>query len=255
VIGSLKNLNSTGCDEITTRLLKLCIPYVISPLTYICNSVLNTGVFADRLKYATVTPIHKKGDIYSMSNYRPICILIAFSNIFERIIYTRIINHIHSNNILTHYQFGFRKHYSMDQVIFLFINSVLNAMNEHQVAAGMFCDLHKAYDSVNHQILLKKLQFYGISVKMQTLIRSYLTDRYQRVICENKFSPWKTIQCGLPQGSILGPLLFLIYINNFPFITNAKNNTMYYMLMILILSLQSLVMQTSSIKTYHFLTL
>jgi hypothetical protein len=108
--------------------------------------VLNTGVFPDRLKYATVTPIHQKGDTYSMSNYRPISILTAFSKIFERIIYTRIINHIHLNNILTPYQFGFRKHYSTDQAIFFFINNVLNAMNEHQIAAGMFCDLQKAFD-------------------------------------------------------------------------------------------------------------
>jgi hypothetical protein len=118
----------------------------------ICNSALNTGVFQNRLKYATDTPIHKNGDIYSMSNYR----LTAFSKIFEKIIYTRIINHIHLNNILTPYQFGFRKHLSTDQAIFFLINNILDAMNEHKIAAGMFCDLHNAFDSINHQILLKK---------------------------------------------------------------------------------------------------
>jgi hypothetical protein len=166
IINPLKNSNATSYDEITTRLLKLSTPYIISPLTYICNLALNTGVFPERLKYAIVNPIHRS-DTCSMSNYRQISIPTAFSKILEKIIYIRLINHIDTNNILTPYLFGFRKHFSTDQAIFSLINNILEAMNKHQIAAGMFCDLHKAFDSVNHQILLKKIQFYGIRGKMQ----------------------------------------------------------------------------------------
>jgi hypothetical protein len=126
IINSLKNSNSIGYDEITSRLLKLSASYIISPLTYIRNSALNTGKFPDRLKYATVTPIYKKGDICLMSNYRPISTLTAFSKIFEKIIYTRIIKHIHLNNILTPCQFGFRKFFSIDQAIFSLITTYWN---------------------------------------------------------------------------------------------------------------------------------
>jgi exonuclease III len=121
VIGSLKNLNSAGYDEITTRLLKLSTPYIVSSLTYICNSVLQTGVFPNRLKYASVTPIYKKVNSFLMSNYRPISVLTAFSKIFEKIMYKRIINHIHLNHILTPHQFGFRKNLSTEQAIFSLI--------------------------------------------------------------------------------------------------------------------------------------
>jgi hypothetical protein len=95
-------------------------------------------------------------------------------------------------------------------------------MNKHQSVAGMFYDLHQAFDSVNHQILLRKLQFYGIRGKMEVLIQSYLTDRYQKVICDDTFSSWEPIQCGIPQGSIHRPLLFLIYINDLPSIMDTK---------------------------------
>jgi hypothetical protein len=140
--------------------------------------------------------------------------------------YTRITNHIHLNHSLTPHQSGFREHFSTEQAIFSLINYILEAMNKHQSVAGMFCDLHKAFDSVNHQILPKKLQFYGIRGKMEVLIQSYLVDRYQKVICDDTFSSWEPVQCVISQGSILGPLLSLIYINELPSIMDTKNNTM-----------------------------
>ena len=120
--------------------------------------------------------------------------LTAFSKILEKLIYIRIINHLKQYNILTFHQFGFREHRSIEQAVFSLISNVLAAMNQHQIAGGMFCELHKAFDSVNHQILLKKIQFYGIRGKMEMLIQSYLTNRHQKVISNNvsleKSSMW-----------------------------------------------------------------
>jgi len=214
VIKSLKPKNTYGYDEISNRIIKLSSPYIISPLTYICNAALGSGVFPDRLKYAIVKPIYKKGSKQDISNYRPISSLTSFSKVFEKIIYNRLYTHLEINNILVQEQFGFRMKHSTEQAAFSLINCILTAMNNKQVVGGIFCDLHKAFDCVQHKILLDKLKFYGIDGKFKTLIESYLTNRYQRVSLEkidyNKNSlEWAKINCGIPQGSILGPLFFL----------------------------------------------
>ena len=169
IIKSLKPKNTFGYDEISNRVIKLSSPFITSPLTYICNAALKSGVFPDRLKYAIVKPIHKKGSKMDIANYRPISILTSFSKIFEKIIYNRLHTHLEINNILVHEQFGFRMHHSTEQAAFSLINCILTAINNKQVVGGIFCDLHKAFDSVQHKILLEKLQFYGIEGKFKTL--------------------------------------------------------------------------------------
>jgi hypothetical protein len=178
-----------------------------------CNAILSSGVFPDRLKYTIVKPIYKKGGKQEVSNYRPISLLTSFSKVFEKVIYNRLYTHLERNNILVQEQFGFRRHHSTEQAAFSLINSILTAMNNKMVVGGIFCDLHKAFDCVQHKILLDKLQLYGIDGKFKTLIESYLTNRYQKVSLEksdyNKnASEWSLIKCGIPQGSILGPLFF-----------------------------------------------
>jgi hypothetical protein len=227
IIKSLKTKNTYGYDEISNRIIKLSAPYITSTLTYICNAVLSTGVFPDRLKYAIVKPIYKKGGKQDISNYRPISLLTSISKVFEKIIYDRLYAHLERNNILVQEQSGFRKHHSTEQAAFSLINSILTAMNNKQVVGGIFCDLHKAFDCVQHKILLDKLQLYGIDGKFKTLIESYLTNRYQKVSLEKmddnmKSSDWSVIKCGVPQGSILGPLFFLIYINDFTHYSKRK---------------------------------
>jgi len=165
-------------DEVSNHIIKLTAPFIISPLTYICNAVLSTGVFPDRLKYAEVKPIFKKGSKQEISNYRPISLLTSFSKIIEKLICARLHAHIDMNNILVQEQYGFRIHSSPEQAAFTFINSILTAMNNNQMVGGIFCDLQKTFDCVNHKILLQKLEFYGVKGKFKTLIESYLTGRY-----------------------------------------------------------------------------
>ncbi|GFG35144.1 hypothetical protein Cfor_09631 [Coptotermes formosanus] len=229
IIKSLKTKNSSGYDEVSNRIIKLSSPFIISPLTCICNAILSTGVFPDRLKYAIVKPVFKKGNRQEISNYRPISSLTSFSKIIEKLIYARLLAHIHANSILAHEQYGFRTHSSTEKAAFSLVNSVLTAMNNNLIVGGIFCNLQKAFDCVNHKILLDKLEFYGIEGKLKTLIESYLTGRHQRVTLgsktdSNNSSNWEVIKCGVPQGSILGPLFFLCYINDLPKIINKENN-------------------------------
>ena len=149
----------------------------------------------------------------SLNNIRPISLLISFSKIFEKIIYNRINTHITLNNILTNNQFGFRNNLSTDNATFALLHKILSALDEKHTVGGIFCDLNKAFDCVNHKILLSKLEFYGIMDTSRSLIASYLSERYHRVVIKDKmntayFSNWKLVRHGVPQGLILGPSLF-----------------------------------------------
>ena len=141
--------------------------------------MLSTGIFPDRLKYAVVKPIFKNGDKSDVSNYRPISLLPAFSKVLERVLCVRMYQHLANNSILVDEQFGFRPKSSTMAAAFNLINEVLDALNSKKIVGSIFCDLRKAFDSVDHDILLSKLEFCGVRGKFYELIKSYLTNRYQ----------------------------------------------------------------------------
>ena len=178
------------------------------------NESLRTGICPSELKLARVVPIFKSGDPSLLTNYRPISILSFFSKAFERIVYDYLFDFICTNNILYDYQFGFRPKHSTQQAIITLIDKITKSLDNGDIVISLFIDLKKAFDTVDHRILLRKLYAHGIRGTMLKWIESYLSGRTQYVVFDGQESEIHGVQCGVTQGSILGPLLFILYMND-----------------------------------------
>ena len=214
IINKFDKNKSAGHDGIGNLIVKGVAKEIVHPLTAISNRSLSTGKVPDSLKIAKVIPIHKKDDKEIFSNYRPVSVLPCFSKILEK-----CIEFIENNNILNAKQFGFRAHHSTYMAIMQLVDKINNAVEKNETTIGVHLDLLKAFDTIDHDILLHKLDYYGFRGIVLDWLRDYLSNKTQYVSYnDNKFD-LKTILCGVPQGSILGPLLFILYIND---ITNTS---------------------------------
>ena len=214
VVKSFDNKFSSGYDNINMYLVKKIIVNISKPLVYLYNLSFSEGIFPDSMKLAKVLPLYKTDDPTSFSNYRPVSLLSQFSKILEKLFNNRLMKFIDKNNVLFEGQYGFRQNHSTELAVIEMTEKITKSLDEKHYSVGIFVDLKKAFDTINHNILIEKLSYYGIRGLALNWISSYLNNRSQYVCYNNVNSDLKNITCGIPQGSILGPSLFILYIND-----------------------------------------
>ena len=235
IILSFKNSKSVGPYSIPVKLLNILVKPVSNSFSEIVNASFGTGVYPTELKTAKVVALHKKGASDNPTNYRPISLLSVFSKVIGKLMHKRLNDFLELHNVIHPLQFGFRKKHSTAHALTSLTEKVKQTVDDGRFGCGIFIDLKKAFDTVNHSILLKKLEHYGVRGVPLDWFTSYLTNRKQYVSVRGNISETLEVGCGVPQGSVLGPLLFLIYINDLPkvskkltFFLFADDTNIYY---------------------------
>ena len=227
VIKDMTPKSSCGIDEISSKLLKK-ISHIISPvLTITINQSITTGIFPDKLKIAKVLPLHKKGANNIFDNYRPISLLPVISKVFEKIVFKQLYDYFLTKKLLYNSQYGFRTLHSTELAALELTDRINENLDKGELPLAIYLDLSKAFDTLDHEILLEKLKYYGIIGNNLEWFSSYLRNRLQYVCLNDTNSSMLNITTGVPQGSILGPLLFLIYMNDISEATEIFHSILY----------------------------
>lgn len=210
ILQSIKT-NAVGVDEISIKMIRMCFPAIISPITHIVNECLRLSIFPSVWKIAKIYPLNKVQPPSSFGDLRPLSILPVLSKVLERVMVEQLNNHVENNNILPKYQSGFRAGYSCSTALLNIVDDILCAHDKNMVTAVVLLDFSKAFDTINHQLLFSKLHYIGLSDNAIKMFRSCFEDRFQCVEVDNSCSNLLRITHGVAQGSILGPLLYSIY--------------------------------------------
>ena len=227
IIQNMQPKNTFGYDEISNKLLKHIVPVISKPLTLIINQSITTGIFPDKLKTAKIIPLYKKDNPMLLENYRPISLLPSISKVIEKVIYCQLFDYFTDHNLFYPNQYGFRKNHNTEQATLEVVDRITHLMEKGETPISIFLDLSKAFDTLNHEVLLYKLKFYGVNNDSLKLFKNYLTNRKQYVEYDHIQSETVTASTGVPQGSILGPLLFLIDMNDFHHATQFFHLVLY----------------------------